>query len=110
MSGSSDVIARNCPQWHSAILSILRSKSGLLRQLAIVSLAAGGVEPLDPLLAQAQSGTCKTAARPAMGRFREGTLGSERVERFFFCMRRLSWGLVPGSTRRHTETPQENFS
>jgi class 3 adenylate cyclase len=49
----------------------------------ILALATGGVEPLDPPPAEAQSAIVETNRRPGLPRAAatEGTLGAERVER-----------------------------
>jgi len=52
------------------------------RRFAILALPTGGVEPLDPLQAGAQSAIVETdSARLAAAAAREGILGAERVER-----------------------------
>jgi class 3 adenylate cyclase len=54
-----------------------------LRRFPILAVATAGVEPLAPLLAEAQSATAKTNRRPGLPQAgtREGSLGVERVER-----------------------------
>jgi hypothetical protein len=52
------------------------------RRFLILALATGGVEPLDPPRAEAQSAIVGTKGWPGLPRAaREGTLGAERVER-----------------------------